>query len=88
MRFKHTKILNQLSWKHCKFCNFNCKNEIEMKTHITNYRSTHNQTNHNSTQKQFNSEISDMCDKGYILYTFDSEEAQHLYLDQHHQQNC
>ena len=38
MRHKHTRILNQLSWKHCTFCNYNCKTESEMKTHMPEYK--------------------------------------------------
>ena len=54
MRFKHTKILHQLSWKHCSFCNFNCKTETDMNNHMENFKSTHSQENYTSTQNQFN----------------------------------
>ena len=87
MRFKHTKILHQLNWKHCTFCNFNCKTDTELNTHLATFKSTHNEANCRSTQNQFNSEISTMCDKGFILKTFDSANAQDYYLDQYKKQN-
>ena len=74
MRFKHTKILNQLGWKHCKFCNYNCKTESEMKTHTNFYRITHNETKY--------TEVSKLHNKGFFLYTFGSEEAQKRFLVQ------
>ena len=59
---------------------------------MENFKSTHSQENYTSTQYQFNSEISKMCEKGVILNTFDSVEAQDLYLEQHRRQkmhiNC
>ena len=81
MRSKHTKILNQLDWKHCTFCNFNSKTESEIKTHMTHYRVTHSQTK-NKNVFELKSELLEMSENGFILYSFDSAETQEQYLQQ------
>ena len=90
MRFKHTRIMNQQNWKHCTFCNYNCKTESEMKVHMLEYEATHSQTNTKNKRGQLNAEISKLSDNGYTLYACELAEArkQHLEQQQHFAYNC
>ena len=90
MRYKHTRIMNQQSWKHCTYCNFNCKTDSEMKVHESEYGATHSQKNNMNNSEQFSSEISKLSDNGYILYACQSAQArfQHFEQQQHFGYNC
>ena len=82
MRYKHTRIMNQLSWKHCTFCNYNCKTESEMEMHVSQYGATHSQTNIKNNSSILSSEISKLSDNGYILYACESAQARMQHFEQ------
>ena len=48
-----------------------------MKMHTNLYRMTHNETKY--------SEVSNLHNKGFFLYSFESEDAQNRYLEQQQQ---
>ena len=62
------------------FFNFNCKSERDMETHISEFKITHSRQNYNEHIQQVDREISEMCNRGFILSTFQTEERQNTYL--------
>ena len=78
--------MNQQNWKHCTFCNFNCKTESEMKTHVSEYGATHSQKNKKNNGLQLNNEIKKLTNNGYILFACESGQARMTYFEQQQQQ--
>ena len=58
-----------------------------METHISEFKITHSRRNYNENIIQVDREISEMCKRGFILSTFQTEERQNSYLNRNSQSN-
>ena len=52
IRRKHTNKMNPFHWKSCTLCNFNCKSDRDMETHISEFKITPKRRNNNEHIQQ------------------------------------